>query len=429
MRPRTTAELSEIVRICAESGVPVVPQGGNTGMTGGGQPHADGSEVIVSTGRMRAIREVDPLGDTITVEAGVALAEIQQKAREVGRLFPVSLASEGSCQIGGNISTNAGGIQVLRYGSTRQLVLGLEVVLPDGRVWNGLRALRKDNAGYDLKQIFIGAEGTLGIITAAVLRLAALPTQSETAMVGVASPDASVKLLGSLRRALGERIAAFELLRRECLEHTFRVMPTHRDPLPAAYPWYVMVNVTGQEEGLRDLFEAALAKALEEDLALDAVIAASEQQKNALQALREDQGEVQKLVGVGIKHDVSVPLNRIAEFIETADRALEAAYPGIRHYAFGHVGDGNIHYNPLAPADWSGEAFYAERGNVNRIVHDIVVGLGGSISAEHGIGQLRLDEAEHYKSAIEMELMRAIKTAIDPGNIMNPGKVLRITRP
>ncbi|MEJ2623723.1 MAG: FAD-binding oxidoreductase [Pseudolabrys sp.] len=426
MRPNSTAELSRIVAFCAEHGVPMVPQGGNTGVTGGGQPHPDGSEIIVSTNRMRSIRAVDPMGDTITVEAGVPLAEIQAAARKVGRLFPVSLASEGTCEIGGNISTNAGGIQVLRYGSTRALVLGLEVVLPDGRVWNGLRALRKDSAGYDLKQIFIGAEGTLGIVSAAVLRLMPLPSHSETAMVGVDGPAESVRLLGRLRESLGERVTSFELLRRSCLDYTFAVMPAHSDPLAAVHPWYVMISVDGPDAGLRGQLEEALVAAMEEGLVRDAVVASSERQRAALLALREDQGEVQKLFGIGIKHDISVPVSRIAEFMERADSALEATYPGIRLYAFGHVGDGNIHYNPFAPADWDGAAFYAETAKVNRIVHDIVVELGGSISAEHGLGQLRLGEAEYYKAAVEMELMRRIKAAIDPLNLMNPGKVLRI---
>lgn len=426
MRPRTTGELSSIVALCHEYGVPVVPQGGNTGVTGGGQPHSDGSEIVVSTNRMRSIRSVDADGDTITVEAGVVLAEIQAAAREVGRLFPLSLASEGSCEIGGNISTNAGGIQVLRYGSTRALVLGLEVVLPDGRVWDGLRALRKDSAGYDLKQIFIGAEGTLGIVSAAVLRLLPQPTYSETAMVGLSGPAESVALLGHMRKHLGDKITAFELLRRECLDYTFKHMPQHRDPLPTVHPWYVMMIVAGQEEDLGETLEGVLGDALEAGLIGDAVVAASEAQRAALHALREDQGDVQKFVGVGIKHDISVPVSRIAEFIQRADSALGEMYPGIRHYAFGHVGDGNIHYNPIAPEAWSGDAFYEERGRVNRVVHDLVIEMGGSISAEHGIGQLRIQEAEYYKAPIELELMRAIKCAIDPRNLMNPGKVIRL---
>lgn len=425
MRPKTTQQLSAIVGLCHQHGVPMVPQGGNTGVTGGGQPHAAGDEILISTNRMRDFRDVDPISDTITAEAGVTLAEVQAKAREHDRLFPLSLSAEGTCQIGGNISTNAGGIQVLRYGSMRSLVLGLEVVLPDGRVWNGLRALRKDSAGYDLKQLFIGAEGTLGIVSAAVLRMVSLPEVGETAMVGIANPDDGVRLLGLMRRALDEKVTSFELLRRDCLDHTFAVMPQHRDPLPSKHPWYVLIHVHSQWPNLRDLLEDALAVGMEKGLVQDAVVAQSEQQQKALHMLREDQGEAQRLIGVGIKHDVSVPLNRIAEFLATADAVLSKAYPGIRHYSFGHIGDGNIHYNPIAPLDWDGDTFYAERDKVNRIVHDIVVSLGGSISAEHGIGQLRIAEAEHYKMPLELEMMRSVKAAFDPRNLMNPGKVIR----
>lgn len=427
LRPGSTDEVARVVTLCAAEDVPIVPQGGNTGVTGAGQPHGDGSEVILSTTRLRAIREIDLLNDTMTVESGVVLAEIHKTATEVDRLFPLSLGSEGSCQVGGNISTNAGGVQVLRYGNTRNLVLGLEVVLPDGRIWNGLRSLRKDNTGYDLKQLFIGGEGTLGIITAAVLRLFPRPTETQTALVAVPSAEAGVELLGSMRGFLGESLSTFELMRRICLDAVIELIPGHSDPMAAAHPWYVLLEVTGQGAAgsLREPLETALSAALEEGIALDAVIADSGERRARLWALREDQGEVQRRAGTGIKHDISVPVSRIAEFIERADTALERAYPGIRHYAFGHVGDGNIHYNPLAPAHWAGEAFAAEREAVNRIVHDIVADLGGSISAEHGLGRLRIEEAEHYKSGVELEMMRAIKRSLDPRNIMNPGKMLR----
>lgn len=428
LRPATTQEVAAIVSICAEARVPMVPQGGNTGLTGGAQPHAHGGEVIISTSRLKRVREIDTLNDTMTVEAGVVLADIQTQAAEVNRLFPLSLAAEGSCQIGGNLATNAGGTQVLRYGNARSLVLGLEVVLPSGRVWDGLRGLRKDNTGYDMKQLFIGAEGTLGIITAAVLRLFPKPSEVQTAMVAVPDPAASVRLLGRMRDRLGEQVTAFELLRRECLDYALATLEGLDDPLAERYPWYVLVEVSGQGApgSLREPLEDALATAFEEDLALDAVIAASGEQTRKLWALREEQAEAQKRTGVGIKHDVSVPLSRIAAFIERADTALEKAYPGIRHCAFGHVGDGNIHYNPLAPADWDGAAFAAEREKVNRIVHDIVADLRGSVSAEHGLGRLRMEEAERYKPAEELEMMRAVKRALDPHNLMNPGKVIRL---
>ena len=428
LRPASTEEVAEIVKLCAASGVPIVPQGGNTGLTGGGQPHAGGLEVVVSTARMNRIRAVDTLNDTMTVEAGVVLTTIQDRAAEIDRLFPLSLGAEGSCQIGGNLSTNAGGTQVLRYGNARNLVLGLEVVLPDGRVWNGLRGLRKDNTGFDMKQLFIGGEGTIGIITAAVLRLFPKPRESQTAFVAVPDPNAAVKLLGLMRGRLGEQVTSFELLQRNCLDFVFDTLDGHDDPLSEVYPWYVLTEVTGQGApgSLKEPLEEALAEAIEQELVPDAVIAASGDQSKKLWAIREELAEAQKLTGVGIKHDVSVPLSRIAEFIDRADAALEKAYPGIRPCGFGHVGDGNIHYNPIAPKDWDGAAFAAEREKVNRIVHDIVAEMDGSISAEHGLGRLRREEAELYKSEVEMDMMRAVKKALDPDNIMNPGKMLRL---
>ncbi len=428
LRPKSREEVAQLVRICAETGTSIVPQGGNTGLTGASQPGMDRSEVIISTGRMRQIRGIDTLNDTITVEAGVVLADIQRAAREHDRLFPLSLGAEGSCQIGGNIATNAGGTQVIRYGNTRSLVLGLEVVLPDGRIWEGLRALRKDNAGYDLKQLFIGAEGTLGIITAAVLKLLPRPTASETAWLAVESPAAAVQLLGLMKARLGEQISAFELLQRSIIEFLIEGVPGHGEPLHQLHNWYVLVEASGQgaPSSLSDSFAEALSEAMGQGLVTDAAIASSGAQAARYWKMREDLAEAQKTAGVGIKHDVSVPVSRIAEFLSRCDAALEAAYPGIRHCAFGHVGDGNLHYNPVAPLNWEGKRFAAERLRVNRIVHDLVVELGGSISAEHGIGRLRLDENEHYKNAVELDLMRTVKRALDPSNIMNPGKVVRV---
>lgn len=427
LRPASVDEVSRLVKVCASAGVPIVPQGGNTGLTGAGQPHSDGSEVIISTSRLRAIRNIDTLNDTITVEAGVVLSEIQRRAAFSDRLFPLSLGAEGTCQIGGNISTNAGGVQVFRYGSTRNLVLGLEVVLADGRVWNGLRALRKDNTGYDLKQLFIGAEGTLGVITAAVLRLFPKPVETQTAFVAVASPHAAVELLAHMRGRMGEHLSTFELMRRICIDAAIELLPGQGDPLDAKHPWYVLVETTGLGPigSLRQQLEETLASALEKGIADDAVIAESGEQRKKLWSIREYQGEVQRRIGTGIKHDVSIPVSRIAEFIKRADVALGAAYPGIRHYAFGHVGDGNIHYNPIAPADWCGD-FAKERERINRIVHDTIASLGGSISAEHGIGQLRIKETMFYKPAIELEMMRSIKRAFDPKHLMNPGKIFNL---
>ena len=427
LRPATTGQVAELVRICAETNTAIVPQGGNTGLTYGSQPGMGLNEVILSTARMKAIRDVDLKNDTMTVEAGVVLQEIQRKAADVNRLFPLSLGAEGTAQIGGNISTNAGGIQVLRYGNTRNLVLGLEVVLPDGRIWDGLRSLRKDNTGYDLKQLFIGGEGTLGIITAAVLKLFPKPSEQQSAFIAVASPDAAVALLGLMREQMGESVSSFELISRPTIDLLLAGVPGSSDPLPTSYPWYVLTEVTGQGEpgSLAEPLSRVLEAAVEKELALDAVLATSGEQARKLWKMREDLPFGVQAAGGAIPHDVSVPLSRITEFIRRADAAMLRAYPKVRFCCFGHVGDGNLHYNPVRPADWTYEQFAAEREAVNKIVHDIVVDLGGSISAEHGIGIVRLDENLRYKSPVEIDLMNRIKLALDPANIMNPGKVVR----
>lgn len=424
-RPSSTAEVSAVVAACARARIPMVPQGGNTGLAGGAQPTASGS-VIISMERMRALRDIDPANDTITVEAGMTLAEVQSRAAEVDRLFPLSLASEGSCQIGGNLSTNAGGTQVLRYGNTRALTLGLEAVLPDGRVWDGLRGLRKDSTGYDLKHLFIGAEGTLGIITAATLRMVARPRDVATAFVAVADPASALRLLEHARRLLGENLTGFELMRRECIKWVLVALPSETSPFAELHPWNVLIEATGQSEpgNLRGPLEELLTSALEEGLVIDAVLAESESQRRRLWTLREGQAEAQKAGVAGIKHDVSVPVSRVPEFIDRADAALARAIPGIRPFAFGHLGDGNIHYNPMPPEGVTSASFATRRGEINRIVHDIVADLGGSISAEHGLGQLRTAEMAHYKSAVERELMKALKKTLDPQNLMNPDKVV-----
>jgi FAD/FMN-containing dehydrogenase len=426
LRPKSTAEVCGIVRICADAGVAIVPQGGNTGLTGGSQPHADMSEVIISTSRLNQIRAIDTINDTITVEAGVVLKAIQEAADRADRLFPLSLGAEGSCQIGGNISTNAGGVQVLRYGNARNLVMGLEVVLPDGSVWEGLRGLRKDNTGYDMKQLFIGAEGTLGIITAAVLRLFPKPTARETAWIALDSPKAAVALLGHMRAQMGDAVSAFELMARLIIDLLLTGVPGHEDPFPQAHPWYVLTDVTSQGPpgSLHGPLSEALASAQEAGIIRDALIASSGAQAARLWKMRESLVEAQVSAGGTIAHDVSVPVSRIPEFIERANAAVVAAYPGVRPCAFGHVGDGNMHYNPVRPRDWDGARFKQERPHINRIVHDIVVELGGSISAEHGIGQSRLAELAHYKAPVEIEMMRSVKRALDPKGIMNPGKVV-----
>jgi FAD/FMN-containing dehydrogenase len=429
LKPSSTEEVQAIVQACAGARVPIVPQGGRTGLTGATQPHEDASEVVVSTERMCRILDVDLLNDTMTVEAGVVLAEIQARAADADRLFPLSLGAQGSCRIGGNISTNAGGTQVLRYGNTRNLVLGLEVVLPNGEIWNGLKGLRKDNTGYDLKHLFIGAEGTLGIITKAVIRLFPKPSASETAFLASPSAEAAVELLSVLKQRLGEAISAFELIARLCVDWTVELLPRHKHPLPGdGSPWFVLMDVTGQGEpgSLREPLETALAAAHEAGLITNAMIAQSGEHARKLWLMREDFAEMQRRRGVSIKHDVSVPVSKVPEFLRRAGKALEDRYPGIRICVFGHVGDGNLHYNPFARANSTGIRFADERPRVNRVVHDIIADLGGSISAEHGIGRLRLAENELYKSPVEIAVMRAVKLALDPYNIMNPGKVVRL---
>ncbi len=415
LRPVSTAEVAALVGLCAHEGIAVVPQGGNTGLCGGSVPTGARPEVVISLSRMNCIRDIDALNDTMTVEAGCVLAVIQRAADEAGRLFPLSLAAQGSCQIGGNLSTNAGGVNVLRYGNAREQVLGLEVVLPDGRVWDGLRALRKDNTGYDLKQLFIGAEGTLGVITAAVLKLYPKPTASATAWVAVQSPARAVALLAQLRRHVGERISAFELVSRRCLEAVLKHAPAMRDPLLRAHPWYVLVEIAdaGEEAALAAQVEQALAECSK--LVDDAVLASSTSQSQALWKIRETIPEAQFS---NVKHDVSVPVSKVPELIARAGSALESAFPGAPVYAFGHIGDGNIHYNV------GDQALLARRGEVNRLVYDAVASLGGSISAEHGLGQLKREEIARYKAPLELELMRALKRALDPQGLMNPGKVL-----
>jgi FAD/FMN-containing dehydrogenase len=424
VRPGSTAEVSAVLAACTQAVVPVVPQGGNTSLCGAATPDASGSSVVVSLSRMKRIRAIDPANNTITVEAGCQLSAVQDAAVQAGRLFPLSLASEGSCQIGGNLSTNAGGVQVLRYGNTRELCLGLEVVLADGRVWNGLRGLRKDNTGYDLKQLFIGAEGSLGLITAATLKLFPRPRARATAWVAVPDPAAAVALLGRLRDVAGDNVTAFEIVGRPALELVLKHIPGARDPLADKPEWQVLIELSGARADLAATLESALEAAAEAAVIADAVVAASEAQAAALWALRENVSEAQKIEGVSIKHDIAVPVSRIAEFIARADAALRAAFPAVRIVCFGHIGDGNLHYNQSQSAAFANDDFIAATPQVNRIVHDLVDELGGSISAEHGIGQLKREELLRYKNPVEMDLMRAVKKALDPDGRMNPGKLV-----
>lgn len=418
VRPGTRAEVAAVVAACAAVCAPLVPQGGNTSLCGAATPDASGSAVVLALGRLNRILAVDPVNDTITVEAGCTLAAVQEAARAAGRLFPLALAAEGSCQIGGNLSTNAGGVQVLRYGNARELTLGLEVVLADGTLWNGLRGLRKDNTGYDLKQLFIGAEGTLGVITAAVLKLFALPPTQTACWLNVATPAVAVDLLRRAKEHFDAQLTAFELISETALALVLQHIPGSRRP-GAASPWYVLAEFSGAAPVA---VEAWLAACLGAGIIADGVLARSESQARQLWALRENISEAQKIEGLSIKHDIAVPLSAIPDFLTQADAALTAAFPGVRIVAFGHVGDGNLHYNLSHSAD--NAAFIARQPEVHRRVHDIAHALAGTISAEHGLGQLKREEILRYKSAEEMALMRAIKQALDPRGLMNPGKLL-----
>jgi FAD/FMN-containing dehydrogenase len=417
VRPASTREVAEVVALCMREDVAVVPQGGNTGLVGGSVPSGRRREIVLSLARMNRIRAVDVLNDTATVEAGCVLAAVQKAAQDAGRLFPLSLAAEGSCHIGGNLSTNAGGVNVLRYGTARDQVLGLEVVLPDGRVWDGLRALRKDNTGYDLKQLFIGAEGTLGVITAAVLRLFPRPTATATAWIALDTARAAVELLGLLRHRLGERLSAFELISRPCLEAVLRHSRDVRDPLPATHPWYALAELgdSGEPDDLRKRVENVLADCAAGSALRDAAIAQNGEQSRALWRIRETIPEAQF---TNVKHDISVPVSKISEFVGKASDALERAFPGVQIFCFGHVGDGNLHYNV------GSEALMSKGPEVSRIVYDTLDAFGGSISAEHGLGQLKRDEIRRHKAPLELELMHALKSALDPKGLMNPGKLL-----
>jgi FAD/FMN-containing dehydrogenase len=426
LRPANVQEVAAIVRICAETRTAIVPQGGNTGQCAGAIPSSDGSQVIVSLSRLNRIIATDVENNTVTVEAGCVLATVQQHAAAIDRLFPLSLGAEGSCQIGGNLSTNAGGTAVLRYGNAREMVLGLEVVLPNGEIWSGLRGLRKDNSGYDLKQLFLGAEGTLGIITAAVLKLYPLPKSSAAALMAVPSPRAAVELMNRFRLTCGDRLTGFEIISRLCFDLLFKHIPKYADPLATRYDWYVLCEVTDPtaDADLRRVLEDTLMSAIDAGVVLDAVIAASEAQAATLWQMRDDIPEGNRKEGPWVRHDVAVPVSRIPELIEQGTAALCARFPGMRVVAFGHIGDGNIHFNATAPANAPSDGLVASQDEIFGIVHALVMRLNGSFSAEHGIGLLKVDEVRRYKSAVELDLMRRIKHAVDPQGIMNPGKVL-----
>jgi FAD/FMN-containing dehydrogenase len=423
LKPQSAEEVSRILFICNESRTPVVPQGGNTGLVGGQIPF--NGEVLLSLARMNRVRTVDADGMSAIAEAGVILAALHSAADAAERCFPLSLASEGSCTIGGNVSTNAGGVNVLRYGNMRELVLGLEVVRADGRVLDTLRTLRKDNTGYDLKQLFIGAEGTLGIVTAAALKLFPKPAERVTAFVALPDVNAAIALLHRMQAATGGLLSAFELLPRLGLEMVLAHIPQTHDPLAAPAPWYVLLEAeSGAALPLKDIVSTALSEAATGGLVRGAVVAESETQRRGLWRLRESLSEAQKHEGGSIKHDVSVPIASIAAFLARGTAAVEKRLPGVRPVPFGHLGDGNIHFNFSVPKGGDDAAFLARWEEINRVVHDIVHAFGGSISAEHGVGVMKREEILRYKSAAEVETMRALKRLLDPNNILNPGKVV-----
>lgn len=426
LRPGSTDEVARIVAACAAAGVAIIPQGGNTGLCGGAAAHDDASEIIVNLGRMNKVRAIDPINFTITVDAGCVLADIQRIAAEQDCLFPLSLAAEGSCQIGGNLATNAGGINVLRYGNTRDLVLGLEVVLPDGRIWNGLRALGKDNTGYALRHLFVGAEGTLGIITGAVLKLYPRPKETATALCALRDLESVTQLLSRARALSGDSVTAFELIPRIGLEMCVKHIAGVTDPLSEKHDWYVLIEFSSSrpDSGLRGTFEKLLETAFEDGIVTDAVVAESLEQAKSLWRIRESLPEAQKYEGGSIKHDVSVPVSLVPQFIGEAMTAVTAQFTGCRPVPFGHVGDGNVHFNVSQPIGMDKIAYIDQWEAMNRVVHDMVVGMNGSISAEHGIGMLKVDEMKHYKDPVELDLMRRLKHALDPANLMNPGKVV-----
>jgi len=426
LRPGTVDEVAAIARLANQTHTPIVPQGGNTGLVGGQVPDSSGTGIIVSLSRLDKVRSLDPAANAMIVEAGVILLDAQAAAKSVDRLFPLSLAAEGSCEIGGNLATNAGGTAVLAYGNTRELVLGLEVVLASGEVWNGLRTLRKDNTGYDLKNLFVGSEGTLGIITAAALKLFPNPRGTGTALIGLASPKAALELFQRARAIAGPSLTSFELMSRLGVEFVLRHLPGSRDPLAGHHDWYALVEISSgrSDAEASDLIEAIFIDGSEAGLIEDGARAETVEQAQAIWHIRHGLPNVQGFEGGSIKHDVSVPLDSIPELIARGSARVVAMIPGTRPVPFGHIGDGNIHFNFTQPIDMDKSAFLDRWMEVNAAVHEIVGELGGSISAEHGIGQLKRHLLPQFKSAIELDLMRKIKATLDPNGILNPGKVL-----
>ncbi|EEZ32415.1 oxidoreductase, FAD-binding protein [Brucella sp. NF 2653] len=426
LRPGSTEEVAAIMKLATETRTPVVPQGGNTGLVGGQQPDESGAAIILSLGRMNRIRNLDTVGNLVTLEAGVILKNLQDAAEKAGRLFPLSLGAEGSCQIGGNLGSNAGGTAVLAYGNMRELCLGLEVVLPTGEILNDLRYVKKDNTGYDLKDIFVGSEGTLGVITAAVLKIFPQPKGKGVAYAGLRSPEDVLRLFQLATEHAGPSLTGFELMPRVGVEFTVRHVDGVRDPLESPHDWYVLIDISSSrsEEDARTTLETILTEAFENDLIQDAAIAESVAQAQSFWKMREEMSWAQKPEGGSIKHDISVPVASIPAFIHEADAATLDMIPGAHVVCFGHIGDGNLHYNVSQPVGADKEAFLARWHDLNHRIHTIVASYGGSISAEHGIGQLKREELAFFKQDIALDLMRRIKAAFDPAGIMNPGKVL-----
>lgn len=431
VRPGDTETLAAVVKYCAKNLIPIVTIGGNTGLCGGATPDESGQSVVLSTARLNRIRSIDTANDTITVEAGVILQTIQEVAKEADRLFPLSLAAEGTCTIGGNLATNAGGTQVLRYGNARDLTLGLEVVTPQGEVWHGLRGLRKDNTGYDLRDLFIGSEGTLGVITAATLKLFPKPVAQCTSMLALNSLEDAVTLLAHAKSGFGASLTGFEVMAGETLRSVVRTFDQQRLPFIGESidsPWFALLELSDSESAdhARQTFENVLGQALELGVVSDVVVAENETQSHALWHLRESIPLAEAAMGKSIKHDVSVPISSIAEFVRVTNDKLKTSFPGIQNVVFGHLGDGNLHYNVARGEEMTEASLLAIQPEIYQLVHDSVHAFDGSISAEHGVGQLKRDELTRYKSTLELDLMRRIKRALDPDLILNPGKVLNV---
>jgi FAD/FMN-containing dehydrogenase len=432
VRPASVEEVSKVVKLCHDNGIAIVPQAGNTGLMGGATPYPSHTGIVLSVGRMNKVLNVDPVGYSMTVEAGCILQTLQETAAEHDRFLPLSLGAQGSCMIGGNLSTNAGGVQVLRYGNARNLVMGLEVVLPNGDIWNGLRALKKDNTGYDLKHLFMGAEGTLGIITKAVLKLWPAPKDVATAWLAIRDPQAAIEILSEAHAASEDNVGSCELMSRACTDMVLRHIPGTQDPLKADTPWFLLLEWSSSRpkadgaEGMSEKMEQFLADQMEAGRVLDAVIAQNEAQSRNMWVIRESVAPASRAEGPGLSYDISVSISRIPDFIEKGVKAAYDVLPSIRPYPLGHIGDGNLHFSFMGPVGMDRQTLHQYSPAITRAVNDLVRDMAGSISAEHGIGIEKIDELAHYRSKVELDTMRSLKRALDPKNIMNPGKILRL---